>query len=93
MLVTGSEFFGVGRGGIAFTQDEYISGNAILVENKSEFMAWESNGPSIGFDTIPHEYTLSDLGFPFKIFKTPDSDTILVLKDGFVLKFLLVKYE
>jgi len=93
VLVTGNEFFGAGRGAIAYSNDRYIHSAARLVENKSGFSNRESNGPVIDFDTIPHRYILDDLGFPYKIYKKADSDTIVVLKDGLVMKFILVKYE
>lgn len=93
VLVTGNEFFGAGRGTIPYSSDNYIQSAARLIENKSGFSSWKSNGPVFDFDTIPHQYTLDDLRFPFKIHKKPASDTILVLKDGIVLKFFLVRYE
>lgn len=78
-----------GRGGITYDNNCYISSNAMLVENLSSFSDWKSNGPIIDFDTILHKYTLDDMDFPYIISKKANSDTIIVFKNGFVLKFLL----
>jgi hypothetical protein len=90
ILLTGDEVFGSLRGGVFYKKDHYISTSAILVKNENNFHDWVSNGPIIDFDAIPHQYRLGDLGLPYKVSKLANSDTIVIVKEEFKLKFLII---
>ena len=83
--------FGGGRGGIGYKKYHFISTSAILIENKSRYNKWKSNGLIIDFNSDPHSYTLDDLALPYTISKSANSDTLLVEKDGYTLKFLMIR--
>ena len=90
-FITGHDYFGAFRAAVFFKKNTFISTDAILIENKSRYNKWKSNGPIIDFNSDPHSYTLGDLGLPYTIFKRANSDTLLVEKDGYTLKFLMIR--
>lgn len=83
--------FGGGRGGIGYKKNHFISTSAILIENKAGYNKWENNGPIIDFNSEPHAYTLYDLALPYTISKNANSDTLIIEKEGHVLKFLMTR--
>jgi hypothetical protein len=90
-VVTGE--FGGGRGGIGYKKNHFISTSAILIENKSRYNKWKTNGPIIDLNSDPHSYTLDDLALPYTISKNAYSDTLFVEKEGNVLLFLMVRED
>jgi hypothetical protein len=78
------------RGGILFNEKFVINTSAKWIEDDCGYKNWESNGPIIDFDSLPHEYTLDDLGVPYIIFKESNNDTLHVIKDDCSFKFLLI---
>ena len=77
------------RGTLFYRTNHSISMSCLLIENDNGFSNWLHNGPVIDFDTIPHKYTIGDLGFPYYIFKKANNDTIIVEKEEYILKFLM----
>lgn len=87
--ITGDEKFGVLRGAVFFDNGYFIDTSAKLVVNSCKRMDWKSNGPLFDLHSKPHEYTLTDLGLPYTVYKKANEDTLHVEKDGCVLKFLI----
>ncbi len=77
------------RGGLYYNDSCAISTSAKLIENKQGFKNWKSNDPYISFPGRTSDHLLNDLSFPYTISKEANSDTLLVQKNGYVLKFLL----
>ncbi len=49
----------------------------------------EKSWSLVDFDNNPHHYTLDDLSFPYIISKQADNDTIVVIKNGIPIKFIM----
>jgi hypothetical protein len=80
------------RGGIFINDTLVINSSAELIsENPDCSRIWRSHGPIIDFDTIPHQYTLGDMSIPYELSKNENCDTIIIKKDGYELKFLLIE--
>ncbi len=89
-LISGDENYGLLRGAVFFKSGYFIDTSARLIENNCGFNSWKSNGPVVDFNSLPHEYTLDDLGLPFVVYKDANNDTIFVKKSGCLLKFILM---
>lgn len=61
-----------------------------LIENYNNFNDWKSL-PIITLSSKKHKYTLMNVPYPYIIFKGIDSDTVIVIKDTFELKFKIEK--
>jgi hypothetical protein len=84
--------YGYLRGAVFYNENNYINTSARFIGgNAFDKNIWKSNGPIVDFDTIPYEYTLDDLEFPYYLYKRKNSDTINVIKDGSDLRFLITK--
>ncbi len=90
-FITGYDSYGALRGAVFFKKNKFISTSAILIENKSRYNKWKSNGPIIDFNSDLHSYTLDDLALPYTILKSANSDTLFVEKEGYTLKFLMIR--
>lgn len=75
------------RGGIIIHKKYVLDGDASLIFNPCNDSIWLSHGPIIDFNDEPHEYTLSDLAYPFTISKKKNTDTLVVNKNGCVMYF------
>lgn len=63
-----------------------------LIENYDNFNDWK-NLPVISLNNKKNKYTLMNVTYPYIIFKEIDSDTVIVIKDTFELKFKLNKFK
>jgi ABC-type uncharacterized transport system permease subunit len=63
-----------------------------LIENYNNFNDWKSL-PIITLSSKKHKYTLMNVPYPYIIFKGINSDTVIVIKDTFELKFKLNKFK
>lgn len=61
-----------------------------LIENYNNFNDWK-NLPIITLSSKKYKYTLMNVPYPYIMFKVRDSDTVIVIKDTFELKFKLNK--
>lgn len=93
VYVTGNENYGALRGAVFFSRDSFISTSATLIGDIKNVDIWKSHGPIIDLDTIPHQYTLDDLALPYELSKDENCNTIIIKKDGYELKFLLIEEE
>lgn len=84
--------YGFRRGGIFFKEDRWICPSCELVENENNFSEWIDHEP-IAFGKKPRVHELWDLSLPFLLYKESNSDTLVIVKDGFTLKFLLQHCE
>lgn len=81
------------RGGILIKDTLVVNSGCRLLFQINDFQGWATHGPIIDFDTIPHQYTLGDLAVPYELSKKENCDTIFVYKDGYELRFFLLKLE
>lgn len=58
-----------------------------LIGNRDNFKNWETSKPIISFSNKEYELSLRDVPYPYIIHKNINSDTIIVIKDTFELKF------
>lgn len=72
------------RGGINYLEDRVVSSKSQLVENNDAYDGWRYRSK-----VNPQFHTLNDLEGPYYMYKAANNDTIVVIKDGYVLKFLL----
>ena len=72
------------RGGINYLEDRVVSSKSQLVENNDAYDGWRYRSK-----VNPQFHTLNDLEGPYYMYKAANNDTIVVVKDGYVLKFLL----
>jgi hypothetical protein len=79
------------RGGIFINDALVVNSGCRLLYQIDGFQGWATHGPIIDFDTIPHQYTLGDLAIPYELSKKENCDTIVVYKDDYQLRFLLLK--
>lgn len=79
------------RGGIFINDTLVVNSGCSLLYQTDDFHGWATHGPIIDFDTIPHQYTLGDLAVPYELSKKENCDTIIVYKDSYELRFLLLK--
>jgi len=70
------------RGGVIYYDDKVADANSILVENKDGFDDW-----SFRSKVDPSFHNLDDIRGPYYMYKAANNDTIVVIKDGCVLKF------
>jgi len=78
------------RGGLFYEKNKFLSTSAKLIDkNPIDKKLWDSHGPLFDFDNNPHHYTLDDLSFPYILSKQSDNDTIVVIKNGITLKFIM----
>ncbi|KWW38832.1 MAG: hypothetical protein F083_2119 [bacterium F083] len=73
------------RGWLFYEGNDYkhaVSSNAVLVENKYGYDGWKFISKS-----NPSFHRLSSLPGPYHMYKAAYSDTIVVIKDGFLMKF------
>lgn len=73
------------RGWLFYDGNDYthaVNSNAVLVENKNGYDGWKHISKS-----NPSFHRLSSLPGPYHMYKAAYSDTIIVVKDGFVMKF------
>lgn len=88
--LNGSESYGGLRGGLFYEKNKFLCTSAKLIDNNPiERSLWDSHGPLVDFDNIPHHYSLDDLSLPFILSKQSDNDTIIVIKNGITIKFIL----
>ena len=79
-------------GAIYYDRNCYISSDSKLIGNDPlskdiwDNYSFKKNDP-------PPRYTLFYLKTPYSLYKEKDNDTIIVIKDGFELKFLLESNE
>lgn len=64
----------------------WLSGLVELVENKQNFDQWNHS-------CKPNEHQIYHIDCPYCMFKKANNDTIVVVKDGYVLKFKLPNSE
>lgn len=67
----------------------WLSGLVELVENKQNFDQWNHSYKHCK----PNEHQIYHIDCPYYMFKKPNNDTIVVIKDGYVLKFKLPNSE
>ena len=80
--------FGEVRGAIFYDRYNYVSSSSRLIGNDPLSKdIWVKYG--IGKNNTPPYYNLFLLETPYSLYKEKDNDTIIVIKDGFELKFLL----
>lgn len=73
------------RGWLFYNGNDYthaVNSNAVLVENKNGYDGWRFISKS-----DPSFHRLSSLPGPYRMYKAAYSDTIVVVKDGFLMKF------
>lgn len=88
--LNGSETYGSLRGGLFYEKNKFLSTSAKLIfDDSKDKIIWKSHGPLVDFDNNPHHYTLDDLSFPYIISKQADNDTIVVIKNGIPIKFIM----
>lgn len=92
VMIYGNEGFGSARGGIFYMRNHFVSTQSRYLNDNCNYKDWISNGPFVDFDSIPHSYSLHDLGLPYKIYKPRNSDTLYISKDGCQFTFL-IKYR
>lgn len=72
-----------GRGWLTYDHYEYaVNSKSELVENKQGYDDW-----NFYRKTDPSSHALSHLPGPYYMYKAAYNDTIVVIKDGYVLKF------
>ena len=72
-----------GRGWLTYDHYEYaVNSKSELVENKQSYDDW-----NFYRKTNPSSHSLSHLPGPYYMYKAANNDTIVVIKDGYVLKF------
>ncbi|MDO4803044.1 MAG: hypothetical protein Q4A15_12835 [Prevotellaceae bacterium] len=77
------------RGGLFYDDFEFVVNcSSKLVENNGEYDNWNYYRKS-----NPSYHNLADLPGPYLMFKPANNDTIVVIKDGYVLKFILPNPE
>ena len=70
------------RGSTTYCDNKVVSSKSRLIENKGNFEDWRfrsKNNPSF--------HILDDIDGPYYMYKAANNDTIVVIKDGYVLKF------
>jgi hypothetical protein len=72
----------VNRGSVIYYGDKVADANSILVENKDRFDDW-----SFRSKVDPSFHNLDDIRGSYYMYKAANNDTIVVIKDGYVLKF------
>ncbi|MBN2612906.1 MAG: hypothetical protein JXB00_15225 [Bacteroidales bacterium] len=87
--ISGDEKYGNLRGAIFFKKDYYIATSARFIGDDCDYNNWIYNGPNIDLNTKPHKYTLDDLGLPFLVYKMANNDTLQIIKNGCLIKFLI----
>ena len=73
------------RGWLFYEGNDYkhaVSSDAVLVENKDGYDGWKFISKS-----NPNFHRLSSLPGPYYMYKATYNDTIVVIKDGFLMKF------
>lgn len=73
------------RGWLFYEGNDYkhaVSSNAVLVENKDSYDGW-----NITIKSNPERRYLWFLPGPYYMYKATYNDTIVVIKDGFLMKF------
>ena len=88
--ITGDEGYGHLNGTIFYDINRYISSSSELIGNDPLSKDLWYNGRR---KNKPNRYILFDLKLPYSLYKEKDNDTIIVIKDGFELKFLLESYN
>ena len=88
--ITGDEGYGHLNGTIFYDNNRYISSSSELIGNDPLSKDLWYNGRR---KNKPNRYILFDLKLPYSLYKGKDNDTIIVIKDGFELKFLLEYYN
>ena len=76
------------RGGLFYAPQCVVSCSCKLIENKDGFNNWKRASKN-----NPKDHIISHLSGPYYMFKKPNNDTIVVIKDGYVLKFKLPNSE
>jgi len=74
------------RGAIAYKKKHIFSSSSGLVENKRKYK------PIIENAIIQKRPEIFDLDFPYTVSKKKNSDTLIVEKDGYILKFLITEW-
>jgi hypothetical protein len=77
------------RGAIRVDDTMLINSRSYLVYHQTGFDMSLFSKPIVYVGNKPNIYKLGDLSIPYQISKFPNSDTIFVNKDGWVLKFIL----
>jgi len=88
--LTGTEGYGSLRATIIYEKNRGVISDAELIDN--EFVDkryWNSNGPIIDFNDLPHQYTIADLAFPYRLSKKANCDTLIAFKDSITFRFLM----
>lgn len=80
-----------GRGGLRLDTNFYLRWSYYIEDNNSSYSGWETHEPIISFTNNPYKLGIKDVPFPFKVYKLANSDTLVVLKDSFELKFKLIE--
>ena len=70
------------RGGTTYHDNKVVSSKSLLIENSGNFDDWRFRSK-----TNPSFHVLDDLDGPYYMYKAANNDTIVVIKDGYVLKF------
>jgi len=85
--LTGDEDFASSRrGGIAYAAYRCFPISSSLVENNGNYK------PIIENAIIQKRPAIFDLDFPYTVSKKKNSDTLIVEKDGYILKFLITEW-
>lgn len=87
------EFENSGRGGLRLDTNFYLRWSYYIEDNNSSYSGWETHEPIISFTNEPYKLGIRDVPFPFKVYKRANSDTLVVLKDSFELKFKLREHK
>ena len=70
------------RGGTEYIDSHFIPASSVLVDNKDGWNGWNFySKEDINYHNISH------VDGPYYMYKAANNDTIIVIKDGYVLKF------
>lgn len=77
-----------GNAVLTYAPYKCIPGNTLLYENNGGFCQWKRIN-----QIDPTRHTLDDIEGPYLMFKQANSNIITIIKDGYVLKFMLPNPE
>lgn len=90
VMVDGKKHFGSLRASIFYEENKFINSSAELVGNNPvDKELWDSHGPVVDLNNLPHQYTIGDMALPYMISKQANNDTIVVIKNNIKFRFKL----